>query len=330
MRRRAARPRMARRASEPAAIALGAARRAPAGHPRARDAARRAALARSRRRRRRPRRRPAGARRCVRVEVDLDELGVGPISSPCCVVQWLSEAPNARMTSACGSSSAASGEAKPPEMPSAHGVAGEEAVGDRRRSRARRRARSASASSGARGAGENGAAAGDDDGPRRLANRAAARRCPPVTGAGATRVRLGDRRAEPGAGCAWMSIGMLSTTGRRSSSARRQRPGGVGCGRCGAVDPLRHRSHRRRQPVLVDPEVRGERSGGCVAGSAPAAACATWPLRRAPSSRSSGPVPGARCTRRPDRSPAPSRRPSSPRPRAGRRRAPPATTILCW
>ena len=41
------------------------------------------------------------------------------ISAPCLVVQWLTEAPTTITASAWGSSSAANGEAKPPEIPSA-------------------------------------------------------------------------------------------------------------------------------------------------------------------------------------------------------------------
>ena len=43
------------------------------------------------------------------------------ISAPCLVVQWFTEAPTTITVSAWGSSSAANGEAKPPEIPNAYG-----------------------------------------------------------------------------------------------------------------------------------------------------------------------------------------------------------------
>ena len=123
------------------------------------------------------------------------------MSSPWRVVQWLSAAPNARTTSACGSSSAATGEANPPEMRSAHGspwkmpcaialLASSAPI------------RSPSAASAGPGAGEDGAAAGDDHRSLRALQQVGdggdllrARRGRAGTGAGAARAPA--RRAAP-------------------------------------------------------------------------------------------------------------------------------------
>ena len=62
------------------------------------------------------------------------------------------------------------------------------------------------------------------------------------------------------------SSGMLSSTGRRSASARRKRPRGVRGGALAGMHPLGQRAHGLGQPRLIEPEVRPQRRGRRLAG----------------------------------------------------------------
>ena len=148
-------------------------------------------------------------------------LAPGLIIAPCFVVQWLTEAPTTSTTSACGSSSAANGLAKPPEIPSAYGspanspFAGADVA---RIAPIRSPSRSSSSPASASTAPRPAMIAGRSRST--ISSAAAAIACA---------IRLRGVRSGGGGGCCgsalaagwgWMSIGSISTTGRRSVSAR--------------------------------------------------------------------------------------------------------------
>ena len=162
-------------------------------------------------------------------------------------------------------SRAATGEAKPPEIPTAHGepanspwpiaeVASTAPIA------------SPSASSGSRASGEHRAAAGDDErAARRRRSGPATSRWPRGAGATAGAGAAGDGGGRL-AGSACTSSGMLSSTGRRSTCARRNARAIVGRGARAGVHALGDRADGRRERRLVEPEVRPQRRGRRLAG----------------------------------------------------------------
>ena len=142
------------------------------------------------------------------------------ISAPSRVVQRVSEAPKARIRSASAISRAATGEAKPPEMPTAHGepsnspwpmaeVASTAPIASPRRS------------SGSRAPARTAPRPATISGRRAAAISSATSATASGAGDGGSGSRSRPGAAPPGAGSAWTSSGRLSTTGLRSTRARR-------------------------------------------------------------------------------------------------------------
>ena len=136
------------------------------------------------------------------------------------MVQRVSAAPNASTRSASAISRAAIGEAKPPEIPTAHAepsnspwpiaeVASTAPIASPRRS------------SGSRAPASTAPRPATITGRRAAAIRSATSATASGAGAGRSGSRSRPGGAPPGAGSAWTSSGMLSTTGRRSTRARR-------------------------------------------------------------------------------------------------------------
>ena len=142
------------------------------------------------------------------------------MSAPWRVVQWLTDAPATITRSAWGSSSAANGEANPPEIPSAYGSPANSPFAGAEVARIAP-IRSPSASSSAP------ASARTAPRPAMIAGRSARAMCSATSIT--ARIDGSGKGRSGGAGCwgsalaagwGWRSIGSIRTTGRRSVIAR--------------------------------------------------------------------------------------------------------------
>ncbi len=181
----------------------------------------------------------------------------------------LSEAPAATTRSADRSSSAATGLANPPAIPSAYGLPANSPLPSADVA-STAPIRSASSSSARRAPARTAPRPATIAGRRAPASRSAAASTASaagrvrVVGAAAAGTGAGDARSSPGAACT--SRGSMSATARRSRAARRKARATSSSAAGGRVHALGHRPDGGGQRRLVDPEVRADRGRRGVAG----------------------------------------------------------------